>query len=495
MTDFDVIATINSHLLDENTLREFAAHGATILRVNGAHVQPHELRRYAGEVRKYLGNDIRLLVDLPGNKVRTGVLGQPIHLRADASFDLYAEQVSYPRFLNILKCGDIILANDGLLKFEVQDIASDKAVLKSYSDGLLESNKGFHLQNGSLELPFFFPKDRELIEEAIGNRFDLIGLSFVRNGEDIRFAKEVIGDRRIGLIAKVETKSALANLDSVIAEADHFLLDRGDLSSDIGIEKIHYYQKHVVGKVKQQGKKIFLATHFLHSMTMRKTPLISEICGLSDVLEMGVDGIQLSEETAEGKFPIEALKTVQDVRAFVNGRRGRLRFGRHCVIWLTGRSGSGKTTLGERLKKEILSAGHTCAMIDGDEFRAFWGDDVGYGREERIRNQRNIIFTAHQASKLYDVVLVASLSPYRAIRSLARQKIDNFHEVFVECSNEVCAQRDPNGHYQNKSLKERQEFMNMAADYEEPEVPDLVVNTESSDLADSLQQLRRFLFV
>lgn len=288
--------------------------GATIFRINGSHVMPKEIANYTAEVRKALGHKVAVLVDLPGNKIRTAILPQPIPLKANDLFKLRGEHFNFPGFVRLLQKGDILLANDSMYKFRVESVSQEEATLLSYTDGLLVSNKGVHLTGRHTDMPLFFERDLQLIEESAKAGVDFLGVSFVRTGADVDTAQKSIQGTKLGLIIKVETRPALQNLDDILGKADVFLVDRGDLSCDVGIESVNEWQKWVLAKAKQRGKKIFFATQFLHSMLHNPVPLIAEACGVSEAITSGVNGIQLSEETAIGKYPVEVLNTVKRIR-------------------------------------------------------------------------------------------------------------------------------------------------------------------------------------
>jgi|GEM_PF-341827 len=491
---FDVIATVNTHLLKPATLRALNRAGATILRINGSHAKPAEIGPYVRAIRAALGRRVRVLVDLPGNKIRTSDLSQPIVLTAGGTFELRPEDLNYPQFLRHLAKGDVLLANDSQFRFVVVSASAKSAVLRSDTDGQLISNKGVHLTGKHPAMPFLFARDRELIRESVKHGVDVLGLSFVRDAADVREAKAAVQGTRLDLIVKVETSPALANLDAILAEADEFLVDRGDLSCDVGIENVDRLQKLILKRAHAAGKRVYFATQFLHSMVRNNVPLIAEACGLSDAVAAGVDGVQMSEETAIGAHPLAVLETVRRVRAAVPSAHRLTKAAGAPVLWLTGLSGGGKTTVTRAFSRELEERGLRCAVVDGDDFRAFWGNDVGYTKEDRVRNQRAMIFTAFQAAHSFDLVIVSSLSPYRALRALAREKIPNFHEVYVKASIAACAKRDPKGHYARAAKGGHKHFVGVTDEYETPLRPEVVLDTEKNDLGACVAVLRNYCF-
>jgi len=254
--------------------------------------------------------DARIMMCLPGNKIRTANLSEPIRLTKGESFILHDYEINYPFVTRFLKKGDIVLANDSIFSFEVVEAIDNSIKLLSHSDGLLFSNKGLNLKGIYKDLPFLFDKDRRLIEMATELKIDYLALSFVRNAEDVKEVRNILRNSNMHLIAKIETLSAVQNLDSIINEADSILVDRGDLSTEIGILKLATTQDRIIDAAFSAKKDVYLATHFLKNMETKPIPLIPEIIDLCKTIKSGIAGIQLSEETAIGKYPLECVKLV-----------------------------------------------------------------------------------------------------------------------------------------------------------------------------------------
>ncbi len=315
--DFRVIVTLGPSIQDGETLREIHALGPCIFRINGAHASGAEVLEQVRSVRREIPETptgrAPLMIDLPGNKVRTARLERPIPLVKGKTITLGKEQLNFRDFHRYLKRGDKVLANDSIYTLEVQAIEGETLHLLSHSDGELLANKGLHVQGIHDRIPFVFEKDMELLEAGSQCAVDYFSLSFVRTADDIREIKKLLGRMNNGhsrLIAKVETLAAVKNLGHILREVDEINVDRGDLSTDVGLFELAGYQERIVEAAKRAGKKVFLATQFLKNMEKYPVPLIAEIIDLHKTIKLGVHGIQLSEETAVGKYPVECVRNV-----------------------------------------------------------------------------------------------------------------------------------------------------------------------------------------
>jgi pyruvate kinase len=303
-----LIATIGPSLLYKVPLSA-VHHPDNIYRINGAHGSIQDIIGHVKEIRKQIPG-AKVLIDLPGNKIRTANLAQPITIKKNETFTLAADQTNYKDFYSHLKKGDTVWANDSTFRFTVVSSAPDAIEFLSHSQGQLCNNKGLHVRGIHNKIPFLFEKDRRLIDVVNGFDIEYIGLSFVRNVEDIASAKALLKNGTC-VISKVETKAAVDNLNDILAAVDYILVDRGDLSTEIGIEKVPAYQRHILEKALFFNKNAFIATQVLKNMEEKPLPTIAEINDLYAIFKLGVFGIQLSEETAVGIYPKECLETVR----------------------------------------------------------------------------------------------------------------------------------------------------------------------------------------
>lgn len=316
-----IIATVGPSLLHTTPLKE-VHNERNIYRINGAHGSKNDIEKYIIEIKSQI-KDAIVLMDLPGNKVRTaGFENGFIEIEEGKEFSLRFNQMNYVEFYKHLNIGDEVWANDSIFKFVVKaiDISNSQIKFLSHSTGKLQNNKGMHVRGIHEHIPFLFEKDIELIELANKHNLSYVGLSFVRTRDDIKEAKKLI-NKDIKIISKVETIAAVNNLVDILNEVEYILVDRGDLSTEIGLEKVPSYQKYIIDKAVYHGKKVFLSTQFLKSMEYNPVPTIPEVIDMYNTLKSGIYGIQMSEETAVGKYPKNCLDTIVGLMNEINKER------------------------------------------------------------------------------------------------------------------------------------------------------------------------------
>ncbi|RDU22797.1 pyruvate kinase [Anaerosacchariphilus polymeriproducens] len=302
------ILTVGPSLM--NTVKLNEIHNEKyIYRINGAHGSVRDIEEYILEIRRQVpGADI--LMDLPGNKVRTKDIEIPITLEKGKEFEIPCNNFNYQEFYKHLEPGMTAWANDSTFEFEVKKTDPEKITFLSKSEGALISNKGVHIRGIHDDIPFLFEKDRSLIDLANQYHLSFVGLSFVRKPENIIEVKNIL-DSNVEIISKVETLEAVENLNEILQEVKYILVDRGDLSTDIGIEKIPRYQKFIIQKALYYGVNVFLATQVLKNMEEKPIPTIAEIDDLYQIYTSGVYGVQMSEETAVGKYIKECINILE----------------------------------------------------------------------------------------------------------------------------------------------------------------------------------------
>ncbi len=302
------ILTTGPALLHEVKLKEIHS-DKNIYRINGAHGSISDIENTIHEIRSQIP-DAEILMDLPGNKVRTANITQGIELHKDTEFEIASDCLNYREFYRHLKPGMTAWANDSVFEFQVVSADSERIVFLSKSEGVLINNKGVHVRGIHQDIPFLFEKDKALIELANKYRLDYVGLSFVRTAENVKEAKQLLnGNTQV--ISKIETLDAVNHINDILPLVKYILVDRGDLSTDIGIEKIPRFQKYIIERALFFDVKVFLATQVLKNMETKPLPTIGEVEALYEIFKSGVYGVQMSEETAVGQYVKECVMTLE----------------------------------------------------------------------------------------------------------------------------------------------------------------------------------------
>lgn len=282
-----------------------------IYRINGAHGSLEEIEASICNIRGQIPG-APILLDLPGNKVRTANIDVGIPLEKGKTFSLSRDHFNYPDFYRHLKPGMTAWANDSMFEFEVVSADAEQIVFLSKSDGVLINNKGVHVRGIHHDIPFLFEKDRKLIELANRYRLEYVGLSFVRSADNVREAQALIGPST-QVISKIETIDAVEHINEILPLVRYILVDRGDLSTDVGIEKIPRFQHYIIEKALYFDVKVFLATQVLKNMETKPLPTIGEVEALYEIMKSGVYGVQLSEETAVGRYVPECVQALEQM--------------------------------------------------------------------------------------------------------------------------------------------------------------------------------------
>lgn len=305
------ILTVGPALLHEVPITEIHS-DKNIYRINGAHGSIADIEGYIEKIRSQVPG-AAILMDLPGNKVRTkDVPNDGIELVKGEKFTIPNMCFNYPDFYRHLKPGMIAWANDSVFEFEVLVVDDEKITFLSKSDGILINGKGVHVRGMHKDIPFLFEKDRQLIQVANKYHLEYVGLSFVRSAENVKEAKALLAEN-IKVISKIETLDAVNDINNILPLVEYILVDRGDLSTDIGIINIPRYQKYIIEKAQYYDVKVFLATQVLKNMESKPLPTIGEIEALYEIYKSGVYGVQMSEETAVGKYVKETVSVLNDM--------------------------------------------------------------------------------------------------------------------------------------------------------------------------------------
>jgi pyruvate kinase len=269
---------------------------------------------------------VAILGDLQGPKLRIGeVENNQVELIEGNEVEFVTQEcmgtanclyLSYKEFPVDVKIGESILLDDGKLKLQVTKTNGKNSVTaKVIYGGILSSKKGVNLPDTKISIPSITEKDLADAEFMLDNNFDWIALSFVRSAEDLHMLKELIKKRgkQTGVIAKIEKPEAIKQIDKIIAEADAVMVARGDLGVEVPFDLVPYIQKQIVSRCITQSKPVIIATQMLESMIVNYRATRAEVNDVANAVYDGADTLMLSGETSVGKYPVEAIRTMQKV--------------------------------------------------------------------------------------------------------------------------------------------------------------------------------------
>jgi len=325
-----IVATLGPASSSPEKIRELIAAGADVFRLNFSH-GTHEDHRRAFEAARAeadrAGTHVALLADLCGPKIRAGeIAGGGVQIAAGDEIAITIEPIvgdatrfstTYESLPGDVSAGGRILLDDGLLELEVRSVSGREVRCRVVVGGLLKSRKGMNIPGTPLSTPALTEKDREDLLFAKELGVDYFALSFVRDPLDVAETKALAGD--IPVIAKIEKPEALANLDGILLAADGVMVARGDLGVEAGAEKVPLLQKHIVEEAVRLGKPVIVATQMLESMIQNPRPTRAEVSDVANAVLDGTDAVMLSGETAAGRYPVEAVRTMAAILAEVEG--------------------------------------------------------------------------------------------------------------------------------------------------------------------------------
>jgi pyruvate kinase len=320
-----MICTIGPVSEDVETLRQLIRYGMNVARLNFSHGTHEEHARRIQNIRQAAKEEdkvVAILLDTKGPEIRTGDLEKPeVELVTGQSLILTTEpilgneeivSVSYPGLVNDVSLGSVILIDDGLIGLEVEKVSGSHIYCRVTNGGVLKSKKGVNLPGIKVNLPSLTEKDVADILFGIEQKVDFIAASFVRKAEDILEIRRILEEHhaQIQIIAKIENQEGLENLDSILEVSDGLMIARGDLGVEIPAEEVPLVQKRLIRKCNLLGKPVITATQMLDSMQRNPRPTRAEASDVANAIFDGTDAIMLSGETAAGKYPVEAVKTM-----------------------------------------------------------------------------------------------------------------------------------------------------------------------------------------
>lgn len=312
----------------EGLIEKMIENGMDAARLNFSH-ENHEIHlRRLKEVKKArekLNTPIPLIIDTKGPEMRIGQMKGKVDLikgrrftlvNDDITGDEHKASISHKKLYTCLKPKKEIFIDDGRIRLEIEKIDGKDIICKITSGGIISSKKGVNVPDCDTGLPFLSRSDLLDIGFALENDFDYIALSFVKSASDIIQIRSILkkrGKEDIKIIAKIENKKAVANIDEIIEAADSIMIARGDLGIELPISQVPLIQKKLIKKCYSNAKPVITATQMLESMTDNPLPTRAEVSDVANAIYDGTSVVMLSGETAAGDHPIEAIKMMVQV--------------------------------------------------------------------------------------------------------------------------------------------------------------------------------------
>jgi pyruvate kinase len=320
-----IVATLGPATATREQIFGLARAGMDGARLNfshGSHDQHAEAARFVREAQEEVGRPIALIADLQGPKLRIGELERPLMLgRGDEvvvtggdSSD--GELPVRPAVVGqVLQPGHDVLIDDGLVRLRVEDVVQGRARCEVVVGGVVAAHKGVNLPGVPVPIPALTRKDADDLEFALGLGVDFVALSFVRSAADVRDLKALIqqADVPVQVIAKIEKAEAVDALVPILEETEAVMVARGDLGVEIGPEIVPLLQKRIIRAALDRGKPVITATQMLESMVHQPEPTRAEASDIANALLDGTSAVMLSEETAIGEYPLEAVQTMDRI--------------------------------------------------------------------------------------------------------------------------------------------------------------------------------------
>ncbi len=330
-----IICTLGPATDDENVLRELMLNGMNVARVNmshGTHEQQKVRIDSVKKLREELDLPIAVLLDTKGPEIRTGDFPEgPVVLSEGQSYTLTTNKIDGDdkacsvTFANLPRevfPGKKILIDDGLIELRVNECTDTDILCTVVNGGSINSHKGINIPEAKLSLPFISEQDEKDIAFGVEQDVDFIAASFTRSADDIMRLRGELkknGCNDIRICAKIENHEGIDNIDEIIRVSDSIMVARGDLGVEIPLEEVPILQKKIIQKVYEAGKQAITATQMLESMINNPRPTRAEATDVANAIYDGTSAIMLSGETAAGKYPVEAVKTMSRIAECAEG--------------------------------------------------------------------------------------------------------------------------------------------------------------------------------
>jgi pyruvate kinase len=320
-----IVATLGPASNSPEMIERLFEAGVDVFRINMSHATPDGVKKVHAALRAaeaQFGRPIGILADLQGPKFRVGnIEAERVSLMTGATFRFDTNEdvggtervfLPHPQIFEAVEPGHTLLLDDGKIRMTVLSKNATTVEAKVIVGGMLASRKGISLPDTVLPVGPLTEKDKRDLDFALRLGVDWVALSFVQRGEDVKMARQLIG-QAASIMSKIEKPSAITDIDEVIAHSDGLMVARGDLGVEMPVEKVPGLQKQIVSKSRAAGKPVVVATQMLESMVSSPVPTRAEVSDVATAVFDGADAIMLSAESAVGQFPVEAIRMMDRI--------------------------------------------------------------------------------------------------------------------------------------------------------------------------------------
>lgn len=414
-----IICTLGPACDTVDTLKEMITAGMTVGRLNMAHGEPEEhaerirrLREAAKEVNAY----IPVMMDIKGPEVRIGKLKEAsCQLKAGEELILTTENlegdsrrisVNYAEMPTVVQKNDRILIDDGLIELDVIEVEGTEIRCHIKSGGTLKPRKGVNLPGIRTTLPGVTERDIRHIDFGLELGIEMIAVSFVRKGDDIREVRRLLEERgasHVQIISKIENDEGVRELDDIIEASDGIMVARGDLGVEVPVENVPAMQKEMIDKCNLAGKPVIVATHMLESMQVNPRPTRAEVSDVYNAVIQGADVVMLSGESAAGKYPVQSVQTMAKVAQQAESTIDyREQFNRKRVRHVTDIT-------------EVISQGVVSASLELEAKAIITSTESGFTARmvSKYRPKAPILAITHDQHVLSAICLLSGVFPYQ----------------------------------------------------------------------------------
>jgi pyruvate kinase len=327
-----IVATISDRNCDTSFIQQLYNEGMDVVRINSAHLDLDGAQRIIDNVRK-VSDKIAILIDTKGPEIRTTVCDAPIPVKKDQEIILTGDPekkslpgnifVNHEKFADDVPLGSMVMIDDGDIELKVLKRRGNSVVCRADNDGTIGSRKSVNIPGVKINLPSVTERDKTFLKLAAENDIEFIAHSFVRSRQDVLDVQAVLDKNscQAKIIAKIENQEGVENIAEILEVVYGVMVARGDLAIEIPYEKIPTVQRMIISRCIFCRKPVIVATQMLHSMITNPRPTRAEVSDIASAIYSQSDAIMLSGETANGKYPVEAVRTMTKVALEVEGNK------------------------------------------------------------------------------------------------------------------------------------------------------------------------------